>query len=71
MTPLLLLLLSPASAITNQWQHTDGFFVHTDELIGEVIEDLKKEVDLKVEGTVTAFLGMEVYTNKKGAYALS
>ena len=47
------------------------FFARTDELIDEVIEDLKKEFDLKVEGTVTAFLGMEVHTNQKGAYALS
>ena len=31
----------------------------------------KKEFDLKVEVNVTAFLRMEVKTNKKGAYALS
>ena len=45
------------------------FFGKSDAIIDEMIANLKRDFDLKVEGTVDAFLGVEVLEHKKGRLA--
>ena len=45
------------------------FFGKTDKLIDKMISSLQKDSDLNVEGTVEAFLGVEVMEHKKGRLA--
>ena len=45
------------------------FFEKTDKLIHKMISSLRKDFDLNVEGTVQAFLGVEVIEHKKGRLA--
>ena len=51
--------------------YVDGvlFFGTSDKLIDYVIGDLKKNFDLSEEGTVEAFLGVEISDHNKGKLA--
>ena len=47
--------------------YVDGvlFFGKTDKIIDKMISSLQKDLDLNVEGTVEAFLGVEVMEHKR------
>jgi len=46
------------------------FFGMTEKIIGDMIEDLQKDFDLNVEDSMFAFLGIEMFKDKKGKLCL-